>query len=81
MVINGMAVAQQTSSATAVSAWMRMAMQLGDEGLALQFARSRLQQKDLYGTSGVKQLFDGYREILPSGSFNHSRNMPRIFKR
>lgn len=69
MVVNGVLVPQQTGSAANVSSWMRMALHLKDEGLALQFARSRLQKARRYGATGIKQLFDGYRAILPDDSF------------
>ncbi len=69
LVVNGMLVAQQAGSGATVSSWMRMALQLGDEGLALQFARSRLQQNSRYGATGMKQLFEGYQEILPPDAF------------
>ncbi|MCG8653911.1 MAG: hypothetical protein MI861_28995, partial [Pirellulales bacterium] len=69
VIINGMAVPQQVGGGAYVSSWMRLALRLGDEGLALQFARSRLQQKGYLGTVVLQRLFDGYRDILPAESF------------
>lgn len=68
-VVNGVLVPQQTGSAANVSSWMRMALHLKDEGLALQFARSRLQRGYRYGSAGIKSLFEGYRGILPADSY------------
>ncbi len=69
VIINGMAVRQSQGSASDVAAWMRLAISLGDDGLALQFARSRLQTGGRYGVLQIKQLFDTYREILPEKPF------------
>ena len=69
VIINGMAVMQNTGSASDVAAWMRLAISLGDEGLALQFARSRLKSRGRYGTVQIRQLFDTYREVLPVETF------------
>ncbi|MEO2017912.1 MAG: VWA domain-containing protein [Fuerstiella sp.] len=69
VIINGMAVMQNTGSASDVAAWMRLAISLDDEGLALQFARSRLQSGGQYGAMQIRQLFDTYKEILPAQTF------------
>jgi hypothetical protein len=69
VIVNGVAVARQTDSAANVSAWTRLAIQLGDEGLALTFARSQLQHQSRYAAQGVKQLFESYRDVLPADSF------------
>ena len=69
VVINGMAVMQNAGSASDIAAWMRLAISLGDEGLALQFARSRLTSGGRYGATQIKQLFATYREILPEQPF------------
>ncbi len=68
-VVNGVVVPRQSVAGANVSSWMRMALVLQDEGLALQFARSRLQQKSRYGSIGIKSLLEGYRKILPADSF------------
>ncbi|MEM8669028.1 MAG: VWA domain-containing protein [Planctomycetota bacterium] len=69
VIVNGMAVIQNAGSASDVAVWMRLAISLGDEGLALQFARSRLASPNPYGASQIKQLFDTYAAILPEESF------------
>lgn len=69
VIVNGVAVMQSVGSASDVAVWMRLATSLGDDGLALQFARSRLASGSRYGVMQIKQLFDTYREILPEESF------------
>jgi Mg-chelatase subunit ChlD len=69
VIINGMAVLQNSGTASNVAAWMRLAISLGDEGLALRFARSRLASGGRYGATQIKQLFATYREILPEQPF------------
>ena len=69
VVVNGVAVRQTAGSAANVAPWMRLALLLGDEGLALQFARSRLKSFSSYGTASIKQLFTTYERILPKESF------------
>ena len=69
VIVNGMAVMQNPGSASDIAVWMRLAIELGDEGLALQFARSRLAASNPYGASQIKQLFDTYQAILPTESF------------
>ncbi len=69
VIINGVAVPQNTGSASDVTVWMRLASLLGDEGLALQFARSRLAAGNRYTSIQNRQLFDNYRELLPEDAF------------
>ncbi len=69
IVVNGVAVPKPVDSAADVSAWTRLAIQLGDEGLALTFARSQLQHRSRYAAQGVKHLFESYRDVLPADSF------------
>ena len=69
VVVNGVLVPRQSDSTADVSAWTRLAVQLGDEGLALTFARSQLQHKSPFGARNVKQLFDSYRDVLPADAF------------
>jgi tetratricopeptide (TPR) repeat protein len=69
VIINGMAVLQNSGTASDVAAWMRLAISLGDEGLALRFARSRLASGGRYGATQIKQLFATYQEILPEQPF------------
>ena len=64
VVVNGIAVLENQGTASDVGAWMRLAKFFGDDGLALQFARSRLSDQ-YYGSAGIVKLFDTYRSILP----------------
>ncbi|MDP6442493.1 MAG: hypothetical protein QF805_01760 [Pirellulaceae bacterium] len=67
-VVNGVLVPMRSGSGSDISAWMRLARMLGDENLALQFARSGIQRRSAYGV-GVKQIFETYEGILPADSF------------
>jgi tetratricopeptide (TPR) repeat protein len=69
VMVNGVMVPRQPRLTADVSAWTRLAIQLGDEGLALTFARSQLQHKSRYGARNVKQMFESYRNVLPADSF------------
>lgn len=69
VIINGMAVLQNMGNASDIGSWMRLALSLGDEGLALQFARSRLKNASPYTVGGIKQTLDTYKSILPGEPF------------
>ncbi len=66
--INGRAVLQNQGASSDVGTWMRLANHFGDEGLALQFARSRLSSGG-YGVLGIKRLSETYAELLPEERF------------
>ena len=70
VIINGMAVPQSTGSASDVTAWMRLAKILGDEGLALQFARSTMGKSGgPYAGPQFRQQLISFKEILPEAAY------------
>ncbi|MEM7477715.1 MAG: hypothetical protein AAF483_22225 [Planctomycetota bacterium] len=69
IIVNGMAVMQSSSGASDVTAWMRLAMMLEDEGLALQFARSMMKTGGRYSGPQFRQQLTSVREILPEKAY------------
>ncbi len=70
VIINGMAVPKSTGSASDVTAWMRLAKILGDEGLALQFARSTMGKSGgPYAGPQFRQQLISFKEILPAAAY------------
>ena len=69
VVVNGVLVPRQSETTSDVSAWTRLAVQLGDDGLALTFARSQLKHQSPFTGPNVKQVFDSYRDVLPADAF------------
>ena len=68
-VVNGRAVMQNAGIASDIGSWMRLALSLNDDSLALQFARSQLQQVNAYYSGGIKKTLSTYRSILPNGPY------------
>ena len=66
VVINGRAVQQTTQSMGGINTWMRLAISLGDDGLALQFARSMLERVQSHNQS---QFYAMCKSILPEARF------------
>lgn len=69
VIINGVAVPQSTGGAADVTSWMRLAKMLGDDGLALQFARSQMRTGGRYNGPQFRQQFEKFKEILPDDAF------------
>lgn len=68
-IINGVAVPQSTGGAADVTSWMRLAKMLGDDGLALQFARSQVRVGGRYNGPQFRQQIDKFKEILPADAY------------
>ncbi|MAI74119.1 MAG: hypothetical protein CMM01_24910 [Rhodopirellula sp.] len=66
-VVNGRAVMQERSSLGDVRIWMRLAVALGDDGLALQLARANISRQS-YQTQ--QAFYSMCREILPKERFS-----------
>lgn len=66
---NGMLVRQQLGWENNISIWIQQALALGDEGLALQFARTRLQKSPSTGVLQTAQTFAHLKAILPRDSY------------
>ena len=61
---------RREAASSNVAVWMRLALALGDEGLALQFARSNVKNhKPSYYTSTTATVFTHYERILPKEPF------------
>lgn len=69
IIVNGMAVLQSVSGANDVTAWMRLAIELGDEGLALQLARKQVQKGGRYDGPNFRKQMETFQEILPQDAF------------
>ena len=67
VIINGRAVRQTTQSLGDINTWMRLAISLGDDGLALQFARSMLNRVHF---QNQPQFYAMCRSILPEARFS-----------
>lgn len=69
-VVNGVAVMESPNESANVGPWMRLALAMGDEGLALQFARSRLKTVPAYYYGPTTaSIFGTYERILPEKPF------------
>ena len=66
VIVNGRAVRQERSNLGDVRMWMRLAVALGDDGLALQLARANI-SRQTYQTQDA--FYDMCREILPKERF------------
>ena len=67
VIVNGRAVMQQRSGLGDVRIWMRLAVALGDDGLALQLARANISRQSF---QTQQAFYSMCREILPKERFS-----------
>lgn len=67
VIVNGRAVMQQRSGLGDVRIWMRLAVALGDDGLALQLARANISRQSF---QTQQAFYNMCREILPKERFS-----------
>ncbi|MFN3193765.1 MAG: VWA domain-containing protein [Aureliella sp.] len=70
IIVNGMAVLETSTGASDVTAWMRMAIALGDNGLALQIARKQIQTGGRYNGPQFRQQMKAFAEILDGDNYS-----------
>jgi Ca-activated chloride channel family protein len=67
VIVNGRAVMQERSGLGDVRIWMKLAVALGDDGLALQLARANISRQSFQTQDGFYRMC---REILPKARFS-----------